>query len=95
MAPAVRVFVTALVLARRSGPSEIGIEHILAALGTSIGSNEPIAALIAERYVPVPKQDTPLAPDVIAALEPLGEIFATPLDVLRWALVSAKHQGER
>ena len=94
-APALRVFVRALVIAQSSGASEIAIDHLLAALDTGIGPNEPIAGLIAERYVPVPKQDMPFAPDVTAAaLEPLGEIFAIPLDVLRRALVSEKREGE-
>ena len=91
-ATAIRVLVRALVLAQQSGAPEIGIDHLLAALD----SNEPIPTIagIAESYDPVPRQDMPLALDAIAAISPLGNLSAIPLDVLRSALLSAKRQGD-
>ena len=92
-APAILVLVKALVLAQRSGASEIGIDHLSAALD----SNEPIPTTIAgtaEPYSPVPKRDMPLALDAIAAISPLGELSTVSLDTLRSALVSAKRQGD-
>jgi hypothetical protein len=92
-AAAILVLFRALVLAQSSAASEIGVDHLLAALDADVASNEPVATLIAERYVAVPKQDMPLAPDVVAALGRFREISTIPLDVLRSALVSAKPSG--
>jgi hypothetical protein len=92
-ATAIIVLVRALVLAQGSGASEIGTDHLLAALD----SNEPIPtaiAGIAEPYSAVPKQDMPLALDAIAAISPLGDLSTVSLDTLRSALVSAKRQGD-
>jgi hypothetical protein len=93
-APAILALVRALVIAQDSGASEIRVDHLLAALDDDIDSNETDPTLIAERYVAVPAHDMPLAPDVVAVLEPLGEIWAIPLDVLRSALVSVKREGD-
>jgi hypothetical protein len=92
-ATAIIVLVRALVFAQSSGASEIGIDHLLAALD----SNEPIPTVIsgiAERYSAAPKQDMPLALDAIAAISPLGDLSTVRLDVLRSALLSAKRQGD-
>jgi hypothetical protein len=88
-ATAILVLVRALVFAQSSGASEIGIDHLLAALD----SNEPIPTTIAGPYSAVPKQDMPLALDASAAISPLADLSTVSLDTLRSALVSAKRQG--
>ena len=93
-ATAIRLLVRALVLAQRSGASEIEVDHLLAALDADV-FEQPMAKPVEGPYFAIPAQDMPLTPDAVAALEPLGEISAIPLDVLRSALLSAKRQGDR
>jgi hypothetical protein len=92
-ATAILVLARALVLAQDSGASEIGIDHLLAVLDADV-LEQPIAESVEGPYFAIPAQDIPLAPDVVVALEPLGEIWAIPLDVLHSALLSAKRQGD-
>jgi hypothetical protein len=88
-APTLLVLVKALARARSSGASEIGIEHLLAALNADALA-QPTAAFNGP-YVAVPPYGMPLAPDVIAALKPLGDISKVSLDTFRSALVAAKN----
>ena len=85
------VLVRALVLARSLGGSEIGIDHLLAALDPETASTEPVPPPEGP-FVPVPGQDMLLSPDAAAALAALGDILTIPLDVLRSVLLSAKRQ---
>ena len=91
-APAMLVLVRALVLAQTSGASEIGIDHLLAALDPETSSAEPVAPPEGP-FFPVPRQDMALAPDAAAAMAPLGDISTIPLNVLRSVLLSAKRRG--
>jgi hypothetical protein len=91
-ASAIQLLFRALALARSSGAPEIEIDHLIAALDADV-LDQPIAKPVEGPYFAVPAQDMPLAPDVIAALEPLGGISAIPLGVLRSALLSAKRQA--
>ena len=60
------VLVRAVVLAQNSGASEIGIDHLLAALDPETSSAEPVAPPEGP-FFPVPRQDMALAPDAAAA----------------------------
>src|SRR5882762_9055596 len=91
-APAMLVLVRALVLAQTSGASEIGIDHLLAALDPESGSGDPVAPPEGT-FFPVPRQDMALSPGAAAAMASLGDISTIPLDVLRSVLLSAKCQG--
>jgi len=86
------VMIKALVLARGSGASEIGIDHFLAALEPESSSVDP-AAPPEGTFFPVPRQDIALSHGAAAAIATLGDISTIPLDVLRSALLSAKRQG--
>jgi hypothetical protein len=90
--PAILVLCRALVFAQTSGATEIDIDHLLAALDPESGSLDPVAPSEGP-FFPVPKQDMALSPGAAAAIGPLGDISAIPLDVFRSVLLSAKRQG--
>jgi len=77
---------------RSSGASEIGIDHLLAAIEPESSSVDH-AAPPEETFVPVPRQDMALSDGATAAIAPLGDISTIPLDVLRSVLLSAKRHG--
>jgi hypothetical protein len=58
------VLVRALVLARSLGASEIGIDHLLAALDPESGPDAPPEGA----FFPVPRQDMALSRDAAAAV---------------------------
>jgi hypothetical protein len=91
-APTMLVLIKALVLARSSGASEIGIDHLLAALEAESSSVDP-AAPPEGTFFPVPRQDMALSRGAATAIARLGDISTIPLDVLRNVLLSAKGQG--
>lgn len=86
------VLLRALVLAQRSGASEIGIDHLLAALDPETRSVNPIAPREGP-FFPVPRQDMALSLGATAAMAPLGDISTIRPDVLLSVLLSAKGQG--
>jgi hypothetical protein len=87
-------------LAQTSGASEIGIEHLLAALdGGSIVESLPGSSFLEQ----VPENGggfanssewMPLSSGVAAAIAPFGGFEGITIDVLRSALVSARERGE-
>jgi hypothetical protein len=91
-APSMVVLVKAVPLAQISGASEIGIDHLLAALAPQTSSVAP-AAPVGGPFFPVPKCDMALSTGALAAMASLGEISTIPADVLRRALLAAKRHG--
>jgi hypothetical protein len=89
---AIFVFARALLLAERSRASEIGIEHLLAALHDMTSMVEPTMRP-EPPFLPVPKQELPLSPGATAAIAPLGDISHVSLNALRSALMDAERLG--
>jgi len=86
------IFIRALILAQRSGSSEISIDHLLCAMDEIAGF--PETAIQPEPpFLPIPKQELPFSSAAIAAIQPLGEISGVSMNTLRGALLEAKHRG--
>jgi hypothetical protein len=87
--PTVLIFVRALMLAQSSGSSEIGIDHLLAALEGKGTSGDPVVSS-GGSFSPLQKLDLPLSAEAATALSAYEDIPNLPLDVLRSALLAAK-----
>ena len=90
--PIMHVLITALLLAHAQEATEIGVDHILAALDADLQEPEPRAEGL---FVPVPRVDLPLSAGVRSVMSSLGDIESASLDTLRRALLRAKEDGIR
>ena len=87
------VLLTSLSLAQAQEATEIGVDHLLAALdaGPSRGP-EPSAG---GAFVPTPRVELPLSAGVRSVMSSLGDFESTSVDTLRGALLRAKEDGIR
>ena len=90
--PIMPVLITALLLAHAQEATEIGVDHLLAALDADLHEPEPPAE---GPFVPVPRVELPLSAGVRSVMSSLGDIKGVSIDTLRKALLRAKEDGIR
>lgn len=89
--PIMHVLITALLFAHAQEATEIGVDHLLAALDADLDEPEPGA----EGTGPVPRVELPLSAGVRSGMSSLGDIESASIDALRRALLRAKEDGIR
>jgi hypothetical protein len=82
----IETLVKAMVIAEKSGASEIRIDDLLTALDQL---SPPYSDAILT-FLPVPKRDMPLSNGATKVLESIGELDTVPSSVFRDALLRAK-----
>jgi hypothetical protein len=92
--PLVAVFVRALLLAEGAGASEIGIDHLLAALSAALLDERSSAPSVGP-FVPTPKRQMFFSSAAQAALESAGSLEQVSIDSLRSALSVAKREDSK
>ena len=90
--PNMAVLFTALLLAHAQEATEIGVDHLLAALDADLHEPEPRAE---GPFVPVPRVELPLSAGVRSVMSSLGDIESASIDTLPRALLRAKEDGIR
>jgi hypothetical protein len=98
ISPVIGVFIKALILAERAGATEIGVDHLLAALEFPLVGDEPVAPAPGP-VVHTPHREKALSPEAESAVRaagggiPLGFEGLT-IESLRKALLAEKGEGE-
>lgn len=92
--PVIEVFLRALLLSKKEGAPEIGVDHLLAALATPTTESKP-AEQATGPYVPIPHQDKVFSTEAKGAIEAACALVPCDLerltiDFLRTALVAAR-----
>jgi len=91
--PNVFVLFTALSLAHAQEATEIGVDHLLAALEAGPSNGPDLSA--EGTFVPAPRVELPLSAGVRSVISSLGDIESASVDTLRGALLRAKADGIR
>jgi hypothetical protein len=92
--PVVEVFFKALLLAEKESASEIGVDHLLAALDSPTSEDKPVQQS-ARPYVPIPHRDKAFSSEAKAAIEAACavapcDVERLTIDSLRRALAAAR-----